>query len=459
MTRLTALVRGVGRASLATMLTLGTAGALLVAGVGVATTMSAIPDGASPTSRPTRPFDSAITVAVVLGASGTDIADALAPFEVFASSSAMSAYTIAASAAPASLGSGLAIVPDHTFAEVADGIVKWPDLVVVPAVERPDGAEEQAARDFITAAYQGGARVLGVCAGARLLAASGVLDGHRATSHWSRLGALRGSRPQVRWADGVRYVQDGRITTTAGVSSGIPGALRVLADLAGPDEAARVGRLIDYPGWRPDQSTTIGTQGFGAADVGVLGNLVLPWGRPTIDVRLDNGVGEIDAAALLEVYGYSQAVNATAVSEAGTVVTRHGLTLRTTLAAASGERPAVVAADIRSDAGHAGFDAAFEQLGRDSSPGTVRSVAKMLEYPLDRVAPQPTSVVAAWRTPLLLTVVAALAIGMGSVPYLLRRRRPTAARGVNADGPARPSGAASASNVGESPLDKRFHRH
>ncbi len=459
MTRLSALVRGVGRAALAAVLTLGTAAALLVAGVAVATTTSAAPEGASPTPRSARPAGSAITVAVVLGASGTDAADALAPFEVFASSSAVSTYTIAASAAPASLGGGLAIMPDHTFAEVADGAVPPPDLIVVPAVDLPDGAEEQAARDFIAAAYDGGARVLGVCAGARLLAASGVLDGHRATSHWSRLGALRGSRPQVHWADGVRYVQDGRITTTAGVSSGIPGALRVLADLAGPGEAARVGRLIDYPGWQPDQSTTIATQGFGAADLGVLGNLALPWGRPAIDVRLDHGVGEIDAAALLEVYGYSQAAHATAVSQSGTVVTRHGLTLRTTLAAASGERPALVAADIGSHAGRAGFDAAFEQLGRDSSPGTVRSVAKMLEYPLDRVVPQPASAVAVWRTPLLLAVVAAVAIAAGSVPYLVRRRRPRVAAGAHADGPARPEGAASSSNVGESSIDKRFHRH
>lgn len=419
MTRLPTLARSVGRAVLAVVLTLGTTAALLAAGIAVATTTSSAPQGTSAAPRTARPAGSAITVAVVLGASGTDAADALAPFEVFASSPAISAYTIAASGAPAPLGGGLAIVPDHTFTEAADGALRPPDLVVVPAVERPDGVEEQAAREFITASYEGGARLLGVCAGARLLAASGVLDGHRATSHWSRLGALRGSRPQVRWADGVRYVQDGRITTTAGVSSGIPGALHVLADLAGPAEAARVGRLVDYPGWQPDQATTIPTQGFGASDLGVLANLVLPWGRPKVDVRLDDGVGEIDAAALLEVYGYSQAADATAVSQSGTVVTRHGLTLRTALAGPSADRPALVAGEIRSQAGRAGFDAAFEQLGRDGSPETVRSVAKMLEYPLDRVAPQPTSVIVTWRTPLLLAVVAALAIAAGGVPYLV----------------------------------------
>ena len=418
-----ALIRGVGRAVLAGSLSIIAVTGLLAAGIVSATAASPAPNAAGPSPRMARPTAAAITVAVVLGASGTDTADALAPFEVFASSRAVSVYTVAASTAPASLGSGLAIVPDHTFAEIGDGTLASPDLVVVPAVERPDGTEEAATRDFVAGAYGRGARVLGVCSGARLLAASGILDGHRATSHWSRLGALRGGRPQVQWLNGVRYVQDGRITTTAAVSSGIPGALRVLADLAGAAEAERVGRLIDYPGWQPGQTTAIPAQKFGVDDLGVLTNLVLPWGRPAIDVQLRDGVGEIDAAALFEVYSYSQAAGASAVSSTGTVVTRHGLTLRTAVAQPAADRPGLIAGQLRSHTGRGGFDAAFEQLSRDTSPAVVQSVAKMLEYPLDRVSPQPPSVAATWRTPVLLAAGALVAIAAGSLPYLLRRRR------------------------------------
>ena len=418
-----ALIRGVGRAVLAGSLSIIAVTGLLAAGIVSATAASPAPNAAGPSPRMARPTAAAITVAVVLGASGTDTADALAPFEVFANSRAVSVYTVAASTAPASLGSGLAIVPDHTFAEIGDGTLASPDLVVVPAVERPDGTEEAATRDFVAAAYGRGARVLGVCSGARLLAASGILDGHRATSHWSRLGALRGSRPQVQWLNGVRYVQDGRITTTAAVSSGIPGALRVLADLAGAAEAERVGRLIDYPGWQPGQATAIPAQKFGVDDLGVLTNLVLPWGRPAIDVQLRDGVGEIDAAALFEVYSYSQAAGASAVSSTGTVVTRHGLTLRTAVARPGADGPGLIAGQLRSHTGRGGFDAAFEELSRDTSPAVVQSVAKMLEYPLDRVSPQPPSVAATWRTPVLLAAGALVAIAAGSLPYLLRRRR------------------------------------
>lgn len=155
----------------------------------------------------------------------------------------------------------------------------------------------------------------------------------------------------------------------------------------------------------------------------MLTNLVLPWGRPAIDVQLRDGVGEIDAAALFEVYSYSQAAGASAVSSTGTVVTRHGLTLRTAVTQPAADRPGLIAGQLRSHTGRGGFDAAFEQLSRDTSPAVVQSVAKMLEYPLDRVSPQPPSVAATWRTPMLLAAGALVAIAAGSLPYLLRRRR------------------------------------
>ena len=99
-----------------------------------------------------------------------------------------------------------------------------------------------------------------MCAGSRLLAAAGLLDGHRATSHWSWLKGLQRSRPQVDWVRGHRYVQDGKITTTAGVTSGVFGALRLVQQLAGDAEAQRVGRELAYPGWSLDGPTGIPAQ-------------------------------------------------------------------------------------------------------------------------------------------------------------------------------------------------------
>ncbi len=181
----------------------------------------------------------------------------------------------------------------------------------------------------MTSQYRAGGRVLGICAGSRLLAASGILDGLRATSHWSRISALEASSPAVTWIRGQRYVQDGRVTTTGGVTSSIAGSLKVMADLAGAAEAARVGTLINYPGWSLDAPSAMPAQSFAVGDVPVLANAAFPWGRPTIDVQLEDGVGEIDAAALFEVYSYSQAAAATSLSKTGVITTRHGLVIRT----------------------------------------------------------------------------------------------------------------------------------
>ena len=213
---------------------------------------------------------------MVLGQSGTDAADALAPYEVLTSSPSFTVYTVSASTRPAALDGGMAVAPDYTFADVESGVAPSPDLIVVPAVNLPDGPEEQAAREFIATRYAAGARVLGICAGSRLLAASGILDGLTATSHWSRISALEESRPEVTWVRGQRYVQDGRVTTTAGVTSGIPGTLKVIADMAGAAEATRVGSEIAYPGWSLDAPTSIPVQSFSTDDAGVLLNTCFP---------------------------------------------------------------------------------------------------------------------------------------------------------------------------------------
>lgn len=364
-----------------------------------------------------------IVVAFVLGASGSEAADVLAPYDVLTSSPDFAVYTIADSTAPAPLDGGIWVSPDYTFADAGDGTAPSPDLIVVPAVNLPGEPIEEGARDFIKDEYAAGTRVLGICAGSRLLAASGILDGLSATSHWSYLSQLEDSNPAVSWLRGERYVQDGRVTTTGGVTSGIPGTLKVMADLAGAPEAGRVGKLIDYPGWTPDSSASMPKHSWGLGDLPVLVNGVFPWGRPTFDIELSDGVDEIDAAALFEMYSYSQAGSTHAVSASGTVRTRHGLTLRTEVLDAATEGITLTAGSFTSRGGRGGFDAAFEQLAQNVAPSVVASVSKMIEYPLDRVDRDQTFTWQQWRSSALLAAAAVLAIAAGFLPVIVRRIR------------------------------------
>jgi putative intracellular protease/amidase len=146
---------------------------------------------------PARPVpEGRLAVAVVLGASGSVITDALGPYEVFARSPTFFVYTVSASRPTAMLSGGLAVVPDYSLADVDAGLAPEPDVVVVPAVAAPSGTKEVPLREWITRRVDRGAHLLGVCNGSRLLAAAGLLDGRRATAHWSRIRSLERSRPQ-----------------------------------------------------------------------------------------------------------------------------------------------------------------------------------------------------------------------------------------------------------------------
>jgi putative intracellular protease/amidase len=137
-----------------------------------------------------------MAVAVVLGASGSVITDALGPYEVFARCPEFFVYTV--SARPAAVLSGaLAAVPDYSLRDVDAGTAPEPAVVVIPAVVSPNGGKEQPLREWLARRAGRGAHLLGVCAGARLLAAAGCSTGTGPPPTGRGSGAC--SAPARRW--------------------------------------------------------------------------------------------------------------------------------------------------------------------------------------------------------------------------------------------------------------------
>jgi putative intracellular protease/amidase len=396
-----------------------------------------------------------LVVAFVAGETGTVASDLLAPYDVFASSPAFSTYVVAADARPVSLEGGPALVPTHSFADVDADPALAPDLVVVPALTDPTGTTEAPLREWVTTQHDNGARILGVCAGSLVLAETGMLDGLNATSHWSRISALQKSRPAVHWVRGRRWVEDGSVTTTAAVSSGVPAALHLVAELAGRAEAQRVADLHPELGWTPKQPTAISKDRFAAGDWPVGLNFVEPWFRPTVGIALTDGVGELDATAAFEVYTQSAAARTVALGFGDTVRTRHGLELLTTSTHDDPSLSRIVvpggadvdpqlrewaddrdldveALGVASGPGEGsgsggGFNAALQNLADHTGATTARSTAKMIGYPATEVdlheGRQPV------RTVLLAFAGLALAVLVGRAPVSIvrGRRRLTAA--------------------------------
>lgn len=395
-----------------------------VAGVRTTTSQNSLPfstnalDSAAAVAD--EPQSGDFVVAVVLGTSGTVATDAMGPFEVFGRSSRFTVYTVAEKPGPAPVEGAPAILPDHTFAEVDSQPALTPDVVVVPAVTDPTGDVEQPLRDWVVRQHERGAHLLSVCAGAMVMAETGLLDGRTATSHWSRLSGLRANHPETDWVAGQRFVREGNITTTAGITSGIPGALSLINDLAGVAEARRVGQELGYPGWSPDGSTAIPVQSWSFADRPVALNTMLPWLRPTIAVELADGVGEIDTAGLFEVYSNSAAARAFAVSPAGMVETSHGLRLLTLTPREAPGVDTVLRPGVTGPSQRAGFDGALEHLARTAGSDTASSAAKMIDYPTGELDLGEEA--GPHRTQLLAIFAVLLALIVGLAPLMLRRR-------------------------------------
>ncbi|ANM31234.1 transcriptional regulator [Acidobacteria bacterium Mor1] len=96
-------------------------------------------------------------------------------------------------------------------------------------------------------AHDAGARILSVCSGAFVLAAAGLLDGRRATTHWMYAGELAARYPEVQVDPDVLFVDEGSIVTSAGSAAGIDMALHVIGRDLGAEAATRVARRLVVP--------------------------------------------------------------------------------------------------------------------------------------------------------------------------------------------------------------------
>ena len=90
-----------------------------------------------------------------------------------------------------------------------------------------------------------------VCTGAFLLAECGLLDGRRATTHWGSVEWMREQYPRVTMTPGARFVDEGHVVTSAGVSAGIDMSLHLVGRLHGLDAARWTARRMEYD-WQPD---------------------------------------------------------------------------------------------------------------------------------------------------------------------------------------------------------------
>ena len=168
-----------------------------------------------------------------------------APFEV---------YTVA-ERSPVQARNGLTVVPTYTLGEEPT-----PDIILIPGGGgfHPDGTPFGSRRemhnervlDWIQQRNATAELTLLVCTGSLMLARAGLLEGLAATTHWGAVDAMREIAPNTTLKPEERWVDNGRIILSAGVSAGIDMSLYVVSRLLGKEVADETARYMQYDHWQ-----------------------------------------------------------------------------------------------------------------------------------------------------------------------------------------------------------------
>ncbi|MFE6038570.1 GlxA family transcriptional regulator [Streptomyces sp. NPDC056452] len=125
--------------------------------------------------------------------------------------------------------------------------LKGADTIIVPGTAQPTVPPTPAVRDALRTAAQDGTRIASICSGTFPLAATGLLDGLRATTHWIAAELLATSYPDIEVDPDVLYVDNGQILTSAGAAAGLDLCLHMIRNDYGSAVAADAARLSVMP--------------------------------------------------------------------------------------------------------------------------------------------------------------------------------------------------------------------
>jgi transcriptional regulator GlxA family with amidase domain len=184
---------------------------------------------------------------------GMEELDALGPWEVFGMAQKVGAdfelISIAEKKGPLTCALGLRLDPDYSIDD-APPI----DVLLVPGgMATRQEVGNKRLLDWIARVAEGCTWVTSVCTGATLLIAAGPARGKRVTTHWAAVEWLAEVGPST-FVDGVRFVRDGKIVTSAGVSAGIDMSLWIVGQLKDPAFARQVQRYMQYDPAPPYQA-------------------------------------------------------------------------------------------------------------------------------------------------------------------------------------------------------------
>jgi putative intracellular protease/amidase len=256
-------------------------------------------------------------IAIVGVNDSSETTDYLMPYGILKRADVADVVALGTQSGPVTLFPALTVEPEATVADFDAQHPEGADYVIVPAMSRDD---DPAVLQWIKSQAAKGAIIVGVCAGAKVVGNTGLLDGRRATTHWYFLRELRDKHPAIHYVADRRLVVDRGVATTTGISASMPMSLTLIEAIAGRDKAEAVGRDLGLAHWdvRHDSGAFQFTRPFALT---AMGNALAFWNREQLGIELSPGIDEASLALVADAW--SRTYRSRAVTFAGTAGAQH----------------------------------------------------------------------------------------------------------------------------------------
>jgi transcriptional regulator GlxA family with amidase domain len=177
-----------------------------------------------------------------------EVLDFCGPFEVFSVTGGrqeltpFEVCTVAEGDGPIQARGGLSVNPTYSFKSCPR-----PDILLIPGgMGTRREMNNQSMIEWLRLHAENAELILSVCSGALVLAKAGLLNGLKATTHHGAMDELRSIHPGILAEDQRRFIDNGRVIVSAGISAGIDMSLHVVARLLGKEQALETARYMEY---------------------------------------------------------------------------------------------------------------------------------------------------------------------------------------------------------------------
>jgi len=316
-------------------------------------------------------------IAIIGVNDGTETTDYLMPYGILRRAGVADVVALATQPGPVQLHPALRVEPDATTASFDAEHPEGADYVIVPAMMRDDDPDVM---KWLKSQSAKGAMVIGICAGAKVVGASGLLDGKRATTHWYSLNELRQKHPTIRYVADRRYVVDQGVATTTGITASMPMMLTLVEAIGGRDKAEAVARDLGLERWdaRHDSAAFKFTRPFALT---AIGNTLAFLNHEQLGIALTPGMDEVSLALAADAWSRTYRSGAvTYAAKDGAIVSRDGIRILPDRVASDWPVDRTVPAMADTQPAKA-LDLTLEDITARYGARTTDFVAMQLEYP------------------------------------------------------------------------------